>query len=369
MSMEIFIEFHRPVPLEDSGNYYELLGVPHNADTAAIKKAYRKLSLKHHPDKHSGKNTKSASEKKFVEIAHAFKVLSDPEQREIYDREGGGGLRRLQTQNHPMHPQQIDPFQLLNQLLGGLPIRRPGEAYTRVNVPLLTIYIGGSVDVQRKQRKQDGSVEEKTFKVEIPAGFPNDAMKKVKGAGDFIPGSAGAYGDLHVKVHVDDHPRFEREGRVLYTVQEISLVQSLLGVNVTLEHLDGHKVAIVTKPGLVAKHGAAMKLVGEGLPSYHGQGQGDLIVHFSVQFPETPEETLLALGVKPQKPPSAGLGALLSDKESLERCHEQLARLQYQKMSEPCSTAGKIPIGDWAASKVLKAGNIQFLPSAESKEL
>merc|ERR1712070_960320 len=109
-------------------------------------------------------------------------------------------------------------------------------------------------------------------------------------------------------------------------------------------------------PGVVAKHGSAMRLEGEGLPSYHGQRNGDLIVHFNVKFPDNPQETLRALGV-----PDKGTAA---EAEDCTKCRQDLAELQSkvdQNGNAPCTTAGKIPLGDWAASKVLRSRDIEYV--------
>jgi len=371
--IEIMFEFQPPQAIEDSGDYYETLGVAHNADTKTIKKAYRKLSLKHHPDKNAGtKVERQEAHDKFVKIAHAFKVLSDPEQREIYDREGANGMKKLE--GHPMHPMQINPFILLNSIFGGLPIRMPGEAYASVLVDLNTIYAGGHKEGKRVQRvkcpdSNNCPPQEKTFTVTIEPGFPSGAMVKLEGEGDYVPpmgGEPGRYGDLHVRINVERHPRFEREGRTLYTVHDIDIVAALMGVNTTLDHLAGYKVPVVTMPGVVAKHGSAMRLTGEGLPSYHGQGRGDLIVHFNVQFPDNNQALLRALGV-PQK----GADEAAAQPVDCARCEHDLEQLKaHVDTPKPCTTAGKIPLGDWAASKVLRAKEVDYIqPAGANKEL
>ena len=210
---------------------------------------------------------------------------------------------------------------------------------------------------------------EKSFDVVIEPGFPNGAMVKVVGSGDWIPGDGmpqvdgnreeGRYGDLHVRVNVDHHDHFQREGRMLYTTLDISIVQALLGVKSTLTHLGGHTVKVETMPGVVAKHGSAMRLTGEGLPSYHGQGKGDLVVHFNVKFPDNAQETLHALGVPSRE--EAG-----EEAKEVMSCRHELANLKAARQKgetpcPPCHQAGKVPIGDWSASKVMRHKDIEYL--------
>lgn len=154
---------------------------------------------------------------------------------------------------------------------------------------------------------------------------------------------------------------------MLYTVQDISIVQALLGVNTTLKHLGGHTVRVQTMPGVVAKHGSAMRLVGEGLPSYHGQGKGDLVVHFNVKFPDNAHEVLQALGVPSKEEADEEAKEVLS-------CQHELANLKAARQHAthpcpPCHQAGKVPIGDWSASKVMRHTDIEYLQSAAAHEL
>ena len=98
--------------------------------------------------------------------------------------------------------------------------------------------------------------------------MPDGELRLIPGAGDIKGQGLGdgveAYGDLHVELRARPHPRFQRDGRHLYTVLDISVSQALLGVNETIEHLDNRPVFIVTKAGQVVKHGAVMKIEGQG---------------------------------------------------------------------------------------------------------
>jgi len=409
-----------PEPLEaDRDHLYETLGIRPDADQQEVKKAYKALALQWHPDKHQGKKTEFEAHDKFLHIGKAYSVLSDPEKREIYDKQGMAGMEK--TRNPPSHD-IMHLNALMQQLFGHRQMSQPGDVFMQHRVSLEEMYTGVRAQINRKQMticehcagaggegyhtcdhchgqgrlvKQTqpvpgivfqtvtgcphchgkghtveshcehchgtGRVEkERTDFIELEPGTPDQIVLQVDEAGDFVFSEAkgGKHGNLRVQVVTAAHDRFQRDGRNLYTVQDITLVQSLLGVKTTLLHLDGSQVPVETEKGKVAKHGSVMKLIGYGMPSYHmpEQGRGDLFVQFNVVFPDTADDTLEALQ-----------GGTRREGADVAECQRELSLLKDQvaTAAKPCSTAGKIPIGSWSGEKVLKS-KPEFIKSARA---
>lgn len=331
-------------------DYYEILGVPKNATDKEIKRAYKKLSFKYHPDKVKNM-TKEEAEKRFTEIANAYEVLSDPEKRKIYDEQGEAAVRQGGGS------QPTDPFELLKRMMGG---NTGGESTKKQSKPgpdlpaaleltLDDMYLGTQVDLEVLHRvicpkcggtgaKPDGMVPCSVCngkgmgiqQQQTPFGVMQ--MQKVcehcKGTGKVIGRKCGkckgdgtvlrddpivvfvdagvkegeeiAFDDmgdassendpgrLVLRVRSVPHEYFDRKGNDLYTRVWISLKEALVGVNTTIEHLDGHKVN-VDRTGLITPHGFVVKVEGEGMPikddiSSYGE-HGDLYVEYAVTFP------------------------------------------------------------------------------------
>merc|ERR1712166_752455 len=400
-----------PEPLDaNSDDFYEILAVRHDADTAEIKSAYRKLSLQWHPDKHVGKPTAKQAHEHFIKLSRAYTVLMDHEQREIYDKAGQGaaGVAALEEIKRARE-KPVSPFDLFHELFGHRPRRSPGDVNMQLRVTLEDVFSGKSIPVTRVQKQscphcsgrggegykhcghchgmgvqerltqlfpgimmkqvqechhchaKGHTVEhmcehcngmghnkkENTVELQLEPGTPDRTMIVVKGAGDWA-NRAGkdsfGYGDLYVQIVIQPHSHFERNGRNLYTVQDITIVQSLWGVKSSVKHVSGEQVSVETAQHAVAKHGSVLKIKGKGLPSYHNQGDGDLFVQFNVVFPDSPEETLKAL--RGEAAPA-----------STDQCQHELLLLkeELKSCSKPCSTAGKIPTGKWSAEKALKS--------------
>eukprot|EP00164_Ancoracysta_twista_P006439 GFYU01008962.1.p1 GENE.GFYU01008962.1~~GFYU01008962.1.p1 ORF type:complete len:369 (-),score=105.31 GFYU01008962.1:200-1306(-) len=328
-------------------DYYKTLGVDRNADESTIKRAYRKLSLKHHPDKNPGNE---AAKQKFVEVAAAYEVLSDAEKRRIYDRHGEEGLKQHQQGGGGGG----DPFDIFSQFGFGGGGRRGRSAEKRgpdVEVPLEVtledLYIGREIPaLYRKQMvcshcrgsgadnpddvKKCPSCKGQGIKItthHMGPGFVQQVQsqcdrcagkgeiassvcreckgKKVKtGDNDIViyleqgmpDGHAISYdgeadefpdamsGALVFKIHTLKHPRFRRAGNDLYTKLEISLLQALVGFQTTLKHLDGHDVTIKRKN--VTKPGEIINIPKEGMPIHNNASEsGNLYVEIVVIMP------------------------------------------------------------------------------------
>ena len=265
---------------------YEVLGVARSASEDEIKRAYRKLARQHHPDRNPGDKQ---AETRFKEVQDAYDILSDKEKRQQYDRfgfapQGGfGGFRGGQA--GPGGPtvhfstEGIDLDDLLRQFggmggmgeatdaedLGGFSQmfgRRPrGASRSRrpkpepveaeVPIPFLTAAEGGTVTLQ---------VGEHTIDLKVPAGAEDG--KKMRLAGQ-APGGA----DLIVKLHVEPHPYFRREGNDIILEVPLTFTEAALGTKVDVPTLKGERLSVTVKPG--TSSGARLRLRGYGINGGH----------------------------------------------------------------------------------------------------
>ena len=306
-------------------DYYQILGVSRDATQDEIKKAYRKLALKYHPDK--AKGDKQAAEEKFKQISEAYAVLSDPEKRKQYDQYGSQAFRQKFTQEDIFRGFDFNEFSdfgftdsLLSRLFGG-PGRggRPSRGRTRV-----FRYGGGPEGFEAGApplKGQDLQVEipitlhevafgtEKVVAiphedrvekvaVKIPPGTMPGKKLRVSGKGNPSP-MGGPPGDLYVRLREVEHPVFKREGLDLYVDRRIKLTEAALGTKVTVPTLDGKTLSLKVPPGTQSH--TKMRLKGYGLPAANGKSRGDQYVRIIVETPDNltkKQKTLLEELVK-----------------------------------------------------------------------
>lgn len=270
-------------------DYYAVLGVSHDADAKEIKKAYRALAQKFHPDNNPGD---ADAEARFKEVGEAYQVLSDPKVRTEYDQvreaftrgayAGGPGGR---TQY--VHVEDLgDLGDLLGRagfggfgdVFGGGRARRPqpgGDLQSEVRLSFHEAIDGVTrkVAVDRGGRRSEVTVK-------IPAGVDDGVRIKVRGKGE--PGhNGGPTGDLYVRVRVTDHPVFKRTGSNLKVKAPISYTDAVLGATITVPTLTG-TVTLKVPPG--TQHGTVLRAKGKGITT--PRGTGDLLVTVAVQIPE-----------------------------------------------------------------------------------
>ncbi|KAH9153850.1 hypothetical protein AeRB84_003983 [Aphanomyces euteiches] len=333
----------------DNSAYYETLGVPKTASAADIKKAYRKLALKNHPDK-------GGDPELFKNITVAYEVLSDPEKRELYDQYGEEGLQ----QGGGGHP-GADIFSQMFGGRGGQRSRGParGEDLTHpLKVSLEDLYNGKTVKLavnrdvlcgscfgrggpegaettcntcngrgMRIQMRQIGpgmvqqvqsvcpdcrgqgktiresdkckvckgnkvTKERKVLEVHIEKGMRNGQRITFSGEADQAPGTIP--GDIIFVVQEKEHAVFQRKGGNLIMEKKITLVESLCGFETIVEHLDGRQLHIKSIAGEVIKPNQFKAVNGEGMPQ-HGNPfvKGQLVILFKVEFPTklTPDQS------------------------------------------------------------------------------
>ncbi len=271
-------------------DYYDILGVAKTADEKEIKRAYRKLARKFHPDVNKGDKR---SEEKFKEVAEAFAVLSDKDKRARYDRGGhaafGPGFDPFAGSDFGNFDVGFGDLSSLFEMFGvgapgggrrgptGRRARRGEDLRAELKIPFMTAIRGGQVEisVQRRGTSSGG------MKVRIPPGIDDGATLRLSGKGN--PGLAGGpAGDAYLTVAVESDPVFRREGRHLYCDVTIGLAQAGLGGTVEIATLDG-PATITLPPG--TRSGQKLRLKGRGVPTASRRSAGDLFAVIQIEPP------------------------------------------------------------------------------------
>jgi curved DNA-binding protein len=300
--------------------YYQILGVAKTATADEIKKAYRKLALKYHPDKNP--DNKEAEEK-FKEISEAYAVLSDTEKRQQYDTFGSAGFRQRYSQEDIFR--NFDLNDILRQFGFGGGFRGNGGFHTssfrssaggspfdnvfgqsgvrggcggscgpqpvkgndltyEMTVTLEDVLHGAEKTVSLRQNGQTQNVS-----VKIPKGIEDGKRLRLSGKG--APSSSGGpAGDLYLKVHVAAHPMFTREADDLVAEHSIPFSEACLGTTLEVATLDGKKFKVKVPPGVQPE--AKLRIKGHGLPVGPLGHRGDLLVKIAIRIPKnlTPEQ-------------------------------------------------------------------------------
>ena len=271
-------------------DYYKILGVDKTASDDDIKKAYRKLARKLHPDLNP--NDKDAKQK-FQQINEANEVLSDPEKRKKYDKYGSDWRNAEQFEQQRQSRQQSqyadegnyfgdgggDYSSFFESMFGAGGGRRQQTKFRGQDYNA-ELKIGLTEAMQTHQ--QTLTVNGKNIRITIPAGIENGQTIKLKGYG--APGvNGGPAGDLYITFNIPPHPNFKRSGDDLYTTAVIDLYTAVLGGETTIDTLGG-KVKMKVNPG--TQNGTKARLKGKGFPVYKKEGQaGDLYVSYEVKLP------------------------------------------------------------------------------------
>jgi curved DNA-binding protein len=294
-------------------DYYEVLGVARDATADQIKKAYRGLARKHHPDANPGDKT---AEKKFKEVQNAYDILSEPEKKARYDQfghaafEGGssgpraGGSEWAAQQGAGYENVDLSSFfgpnagggvgqeqgggifdEIISRMRGGerpgskrrASPREPEAVEASITIPFLTAVRGGetSIDLRR-----DGLNETKVIK--IPPGLDSGAKIRLKGQGD-----PARQVDLIITVTVEPHPYFTRDGRDLSVEVPITLAEAVLGARIEVPTLDGFKTMPIP-PGTGS--GQKLRLRGQGVGASKTYPEGDLYIIPKVVVPRSVDE-------------------------------------------------------------------------------
>ncbi|MDD3078669.1 MAG: J domain-containing protein [Paludibacter sp.] len=284
-------------------DYYKVLGVDKNASADDIKKAYRKLARKHHPDLNP--NDKDA-QKRFQEINEANEVLSDPDKRAKYDKYGEN-WKQGEAYEKAQQAQQQQQWHTDNQQGGGQTFYTSGNFSDEDFSDFFHSMFGSGFSQSRRgsgSRKFKGgdyqaelqlslrdamqthqqmlTVDGKNIRITIPAGIGNEQKIKLGGYGQ--PGiNGGPNGDLYITIYVLDDAQFKRHGDDIYTNASVDLYTAVLGGEVTVNTLNG-QVKIKIKPGM--QPDSKVRLKDKGFPKYKQEGQfGDLYVTLKVSIP------------------------------------------------------------------------------------
>ena len=287
-------------------DYYKILEIDKSASQADIKKAYRKLARKLHPDLNPNDKT---AQHKFQQINEANEVLSDPEKRKKYDQYGkdwqhadafeqsrqqqqqaGGGFggfgggRTYTSGGQGFDDSQFSDFFESMFGGGGGGFRQGGgqRRTTQFKGQDMNATLRLNLTDTLKNQKQTISIGEKKIRLTIPAGVEDGQTIRIKGyGGEGMNG--GPKGDLFITFEILNDTSFKRLESDLYTQQEISLYTALLGGEITVDTLDG-KVKLKVKPE--TQNDTKVKLKGKGLPKYKKDGQyGDLYITYKITMP------------------------------------------------------------------------------------
>jgi DnaJ-class molecular chaperone len=281
---------------------YTTLGVARNASAEDLKKAYRRLAKKFHPDLNPGNKT---TEQQFKEVTAAYELLSDPEKRARYDRGeidetgaekaprgfsysyGPGGARGQGA------PEGFSVEDILAEIFGGAgggfggrgfrggSVRQRGaDTQHRLRVPFLEAALGA----KKRITLPDGH----SIDLAIPAGIESGQTLRLKGQGE--PGrNGGPAGDAYIEIEVDQHPLYQRKGRDIHIEVPVTLPEAVLGAKITVPTIHG-PVSLKVPRG--ANTGSLLRLKGKGLAPNSGNAVGDRYVKLRVVLPDPPDPEL-----------------------------------------------------------------------------
>lgn len=271
-------------------DYYKILDVDKKSSEKEIKKAYRKLARKYHPDLNPGDKT---AEQKFKELNEANQVLSNAENRKKYDTYGENWKHSEEfektnnTRNKKRYNQQSTNYSekdfsdFFESMFGGKHSRSQGKNVkfrgqdfnAELNLKLIDVY---------KTHKQTLTINNKNIRITIPAGIENGQIIKISGHGS-AGINGGPTGDLYIKFSIMNNSNFRRDKDNLHTTVDLKLYDSVLGGEIKVSTFKG-LVKLKIKPE--TQNGAKVKLKGKGFPKYKKEGQfGDLYITYRVQTP------------------------------------------------------------------------------------
>lgn len=272
-------------------DHYQTLGVAKGASKEEIKKAFRKLAQKHHPDKPTG------DEAKFKELNEAYSVLSDDNKRAQYDQFGssfngggggstGGGAGGFDFNGFDFSQftgangqgVEFDLGDILGQVFGGRGRRvRKGRD---IHMDLTLTFKESILGANKKIKVQRDNKKDEEIEFAIPPGIDSGETMRISGKGESI--QDGQPGELYVRMHVTPHPTLQKEGIHLVTNIHLKLSEALLGTKKEIDSVDG-KITIKIPEGV--KHGEQMRISGKGVP-VSTYKNGDLFAILHIDLPK-----------------------------------------------------------------------------------
>lgn len=293
-------------------DYYQILGVGKDASQDDIKKAYRKLAMKYHPDHSAGSKE---NEEKFKEISEAYAVLSDAEKRKQYDTYGsedfqqrysqedifkdfdlgdilkefgfggasfftsGGqkGRSRRSSTHYSFDPESLFGF---GSRGGGQQVQRKGRD-VEYELPLTLQEVAGGTSKTITITNASGGTE--AIAVKIPKGLISGKKIRLAGKGEPSP-YGGPAGDLYIRSKIVQDPVFTHKEYDLYVDRQVKLTEALLGTKIDVPTIEGKHLSTKVAPGTKPK--SRLRVAGQGLPHMKGGGRGDLYVVIDVKWPK-----------------------------------------------------------------------------------
>jgi curved DNA-binding protein len=275
-------------------DYYSVLGIPKVSSDEEIKKAYRKQAMKYHPDRNEG-DTKAES--KFKDISEAYAVLSDKKKRQEYDQFGSEGFHQKFSQEDIFRDFDVNDilrgfgfgsnagnsFQGGGFPGGGNPFQRPNPKNVKPPTLVKELSIGFEEAALGSQRNisisRNGVIDETSIK--IPSGVTNGIILRLKGKGHLSPDGKNQ-GDLHLKIQVNPHPIFRRDGQNVMIDSDLKLTDAILGTTIEVQTLNGNK-SVKIPPGI--QNNSKLRLKAVGIKSSSGV-QGDQLVNIKIAIPK-----------------------------------------------------------------------------------
>ena len=257
-------------------DYYNTLGISKSASEADIKAAYRKMAMKHHPDR-------GGDEKKFKEVTEAYETLSDPQKKQMFDmgvdpnaqhtsyRQGSPFEFHFNTGNFE------DVFS--NFGFGGRPVRKNKTLNVNIEVTLEDILKGRVIDAEIGIPNGN----KRLVNIEVPPGIENGQQIRYRGMGEHTLKDV-APGDLIVNIFVKEHPIFQRQGDMLMIKKFISPWDAMLGSDITIETIDKKTLTIGIPAG--TQPDTVLSCRGEGLTNMRTKVRGNLLIKIQIEIPK-----------------------------------------------------------------------------------
>lgn len=272
-------------------DYYKILGISKKASESEIKKAYRKLARKYHPDLNPNDAT---AEKKFKEINDANEILSNPENRKKYDQYGEHWENAEAYEKAKQQEQYQQSYrgrsggyteEDFSDIFGNMFGRTSSRGHDR-QVKFRGQDFNAELQLDLKDvyttHKRTLTVNNKNIRITIPAGVENGQIIKIKGYGGRGV-NGGPNGDLYIQFSIVNHSKFKRDKDNLHLTVNLDLYKALLGGEIMIDTFNG-KVKLNIKPE--TQNGTKVKLKGKGFPKYKKENQfGDLYVTYQIKLP------------------------------------------------------------------------------------